>query len=60
MTLAEAFAALRAGLTPLGIEIGPDVLALWLDRDVHGREPLPADALRVLEELAGRLAKERE
>jgi hypothetical protein len=46
---------LREALAPLGIEIGRDVLALWRDRECHGQEPLPDNALRHLADLATRL-----
>jgi hypothetical protein len=45
MNLAEKFRRLAHALEPLGIEIGPDVLDVWHDRHVHGRDPLPANAL---------------
>jgi hypothetical protein len=41
MNLAEKFRRLAHALEPLGIEIGPDVLDVWHDRHVHGRDPLP-------------------
>lgn len=50
MDLAEAFESMRAPLESLGIEIGTDVLALWRDRDAHGRDPLPPEALKRLRE----------
>ncbi|HEU5427785.1 MAG TPA: hypothetical protein VFU74_12975 [Actinocrinis sp.] len=50
-----AFNQLRAALAPLGIEITRDVLALWEDRRHHGREPLPANALKTLAEVAASL-----
>ncbi len=48
MSLPAAYQRLRAALAPLGVEIGPDVLAIWLDRVRHGGEPLPEAALRDL------------
>lgn len=48
MTLSAAYHRLRASLAPLGIEIGPDVLNIWLDRVQHGGEPMPETALRDL------------
>ena len=48
MNLAEKFRRLAHALQPLGIEIGPDVLDLWRDRDIHGRDPLPVSALEEL------------
>jgi hypothetical protein len=53
--LAQAHAALQAALEPLGVEVGPEVLALWIDREAHGREPLPTDALKRLADVAQRL-----
>lgn len=53
--LARAHAGLRQALEPLGIEVGPEVLALWRDREAHGEDPLPADALRRLAGLVQRL-----
>jgi hypothetical protein len=57
MTLAQAHGELRATLEPLGIELGPETLRLWEDRQEHGRDPLPPEALRRLAALAHRLAK---
>lgn len=54
MNLADAYERLHAILAPLGIEIGPDTLALWRDRERAGREPLPAGALRDLAEWAAK------
>lgn len=54
MSFAAAYERLRAILTPLGVEIGPDTLALWRDRERVGREPLPAGALRDLAEWAAK------
>lgn len=56
--LAETHAAFRGALEPLGIECGPEVLALWRDRQQCGNEPLPADALRRLGEIAERLTRQ--
>ena len=44
--LAETYLDLHGALAPLGIEIGRDVLALWQDRECHGRDALPPDALK--------------
>lgn len=60
MTLAQAHADLKAALHPLGIEIGPEVLALWRDQQIHGGDPLPRETLRRLAAVAGRLAREPE
>lgn len=57
--LSDAHTNLAAALGPLGIEIGPEVLSIWLDRRKAGRDPLPAGALRALEELARQLLAER-
>jgi hypothetical protein len=56
MSLTGTYRDLRDALAPLGIEIGREVLDLWHDRQHHGREPLPADALKHLAELTARLA----
>jgi hypothetical protein len=56
VNLAEVYLDLRDALAPLGIEVGSDVLALWRDRERHGYQPLPPDALRRLAQLAARLA----
>lgn len=55
MTLGQTYAELRDALTPLGIEIGAEVVALWRDRERHSLQPLPTDALRHLADLATRL-----
>lgn len=59
MTLRETHAVVAAVLEPLGIEVGTEVLAVWVDRELHGQEALPAEALRRLAETARRLAGER-
>lgn len=59
LTLERAHTALRYALAPLGIDIGPEVLALWLDRRRAGRAPLPPDALRDLSTLAEQLLAEQ-
>lgn len=56
MSLTDAFDRLRAALAPLGIEIGTDVLDIWLDRERHGGAPLPNAALRDLAAWAASLA----
>lgn len=53
MSAAETHAQWRAALEPLGIEVGPEVLALWRDREAHGCDPLPVDALRSLAHVVG-------
>ncbi len=55
MTLEEIHARLAAALEPLGIEVGPEVLALWLDRRTRGREALPAAAVIRLARIADEL-----
>lgn len=55
MELSDAFEALRGTLEPLGIEIGPDVLALWRDRNLHGQDPLSSNALRRLHEAVDKI-----
>jgi hypothetical protein len=49
--LDERFRALTHALQPLGIEVGPEALALWKDRDAHGRDPLPDKALEELSDV---------
>jgi hypothetical protein len=56
--LSEAHTALRRVLGPLRIEVGAEVLAMWEDRERHGHDPLPAEALRRVAEVAARLAAE--
>ncbi|HXR74018.1 hypothetical protein [Actinocrinis sp.] len=56
MSLAQAHGELRAALEPLGIEVGPEILAQWKDLAQHGGQPLPADALRRLAVVAKELA----
>jgi len=56
--LGETYLSLRDALSPLGIEVDRDVMALWRDREHHGREALPPEALRTLLELVVRLVKE--
>jgi hypothetical protein len=48
VTLEQTHSALAAALEPLGIDVGTDVLAVWIDRRRHGRDPLPEHALREL------------
>lgn len=60
MRLAQAHDAVRGALEPLGIEVGPEVLALWLDRQAHGTAALPAQALRRLAGVVGELLAECE
>lgn len=55
MSLIDTYLELRDALTPLGIEVGREVVALWQDREHHGRQPLPADALKHLADLVTRL-----
>lgn len=57
--LAEAHAALAAALAPLYIELGPEVLALWRDRELRGQDPLPVEAIRRLAECADRIVRQR-
>lgn len=57
--LVEAHAALRAALEPLRIEVGAEVLAMWQDSQHHGRDPLPAGALRQLALVTEKLAAQR-
>jgi hypothetical protein len=48
VTLDEKFRRLAHALQPLGIEVERDVLDLWLDRQAHGRDPLPDSAVQEL------------
>lgn len=48
MNLTEKFRRLAHALRPLGIEIDRDVLDLWIDRQAHGRDPLPDTAIQEL------------
>ena len=57
--LAETHAALRQALEPLGIDVGPEVLAVWFDRERAGTDPLPAKALRRVAQVTEQLAQER-
>ena len=59
MTLVESFEQMRAALAPLGVEVGAEVLAVWLDRQRHGREPLPEHALRELADWAAKQLADR-
>jgi len=53
--LKEAHAELQAALAPLGIELGGEVLLVWVDRSRHSQqEPLPRTALRALAEWAAK------
>lgn len=58
LTLEQAYATMRAGLARLGIDIGPEVLALWQDRRRSGHAPLPKEHLRALADLAEQLLAE--
>ena len=46
--LKQAHDELKSALEPLGVELGGEVLFVWVDRDRHGHEPLPPAALRAL------------
>lgn len=48
MNLAETFITLQDALEPLGIRIGPEVLAGWQFHAGNGHQPLPPGALRHL------------
>jgi hypothetical protein len=58
LTLEQAYSALRSPLARLGVEIGPEVLALWQDRRRTGSAPLPEADLRELATLAQQLLAE--
>jgi hypothetical protein len=54
--LRELYESLRGPLDDLGIEIGRDVLDVWLDRQHHGRQaPIPARAVLQLQEWTRRV-----
>lgn len=59
MSLLESFEQMRAALAPLGVEVGPEVLAVWLDRQRHGRDPLPERAVRDLADWAAKQLADR-
>lgn len=54
MNLADVFERLQAIMEQLGVEVGRETLAVWLDRTLANREPLPASALRDLAEWAAK------
>lgn len=58
LTLEQAYSALRSPLARLGVDIGPEVLALWQDRRRTGSAPLPEADLRELAALAQQLLAE--
>jgi hypothetical protein len=45
VSLVASHTQLARILKQFGIEIGPDVLAVWADRQTHAEQPLPAAAL---------------
>ena len=59
MTLTETFKRLQRVMEPLGVEIGKEVLHVWLDRGRTGQEPLPEAALRDLAQWAEKLLADR-
>lgn len=59
MSLTETYTRLQAALEPLAVEIGRDVLHIWLDREGAGREPLPEAALRDLADWAAKQLADR-
>lgn len=56
VNLVQAHAELRAALEPLGVEVGPEILAQWKDQARHGGQPLSADVLHRLAFVAKELA----
>jgi hypothetical protein len=58
VNLAAVHSAVRAALEPLGIEVGSEVLAIWRDRQLHGKAAISAEAMRRLADLAAQLARE--
>lgn len=56
MTLNEMHAQLKAVLEPVGIEIGTEVLALWMARVREGGLPVSPNALLNLASTAEQLA----
>lgn len=59
LNLAQVHAELRAALEPLGIDVGPETLRVWEDREAHGTAPLPGHALRRLSTLVNQLQSRR-
>jgi len=57
--LKGTYEALRVALGPLGIEIGGEVFDLWLDRQMHSKQPFPEAALRALVTWAGQRLTEK-
>jgi len=55
VTLEEIHNRLSAALAPLGIEVGPEVLSVWLDLRAHGQDPLTPAALIRLARVADEL-----
>lgn len=55
MTLEDAHARLASALAPLGIEVGPEVLAVWVDLRAHGQDPMTPAALIRLARVADEL-----
>jgi hypothetical protein len=55
LTLEQAYTAMRPILDRLGIDIGTEVLDVWLDRRRAGRAPLPEADLRELSALVQQL-----
>jgi len=53
--LSEALTKLRDALDPLGIEVGSEVLDIWRDRQLHGREPFSATVLKRFAEVVEQL-----
>lgn len=50
--LKQAHDELRDVLESLGAHVGGEVLDVWRDRQAHGYEPLPPEALRALADWA--------
>lgn len=58
LTLEQTYTCMRGALAHLGIDIGPEVLAVWQDRRRTGSAPLPEGDLRALSDLAAQLLAE--
>ncbi|HEV2344355.1 MAG TPA: hypothetical protein VGS97_09705 [Actinocrinis sp.] len=60
MNLGDAFEQFQAIMEQLGAEVGRETLAVWLDRTLANREPLPPSALHALSEWAEKRLAEQQ